>query len=76
MNMKELASKIAAREGKKVEVSIGNIREILKIVVDMEVESGSPEDSPLTCLVKRSIAVQKKSKQASSKIPKSKKKSA
>ena len=51
MNMRKLASAIAKREGKKVEVSIGNIREILRIIVDLEVEweldyeDGSP--SPL-----------------------------
>ena len=33
MNLKRLASDIARIEGKKVQVSIGNIREILKIAM-------------------------------------------
>lgn len=38
MSMIKLASEIAKREGKKKEVSIGNIREVLSILTDMEAE--------------------------------------
>jgi len=37
--MKKLASLIAKREGKKTEVAIGNIREILKVLQDVEAEA-------------------------------------
>lgn len=38
MKRPSMASKIAKREGKKVEVSIGNIREIEKIQFELAVE--------------------------------------
>lgn len=37
--MKKLASLIAKREGKRSEVAIGNIREILKVLQDVEAEA-------------------------------------
>lgn len=33
INLKELASKIANQEGKKVQVSIGNVREVIRLVL-------------------------------------------
>ena len=38
MNVKELASAIAYAEGKKLQVKIGDIREILRIIADLAVE--------------------------------------
>ena len=38
MTLNQLASKIAKREGKKHQSSIGDIREILKIMVELEAE--------------------------------------
>lgn len=35
MTIQKLASEIAKREGKKSQVSIGNIREILRIFIDI-----------------------------------------
>ena len=40
MTQKELASIIAKREGKKHQASVGDIREILKIMFDIDMESG------------------------------------
>ena len=45
MTVKQLASAIAKAEGKKSEVSIGNIREILKIIADL-----NPQGS-VNCLI-------------------------
>lgn len=45
MTLQKLASAIAKREGKKSQARIGDIREILKIVVAMEVEGLGPIDS-------------------------------
>lgn len=39
MNLNKLASLIAKREGKKHQASIGDIREVLSILVDLEVEA-------------------------------------
>jgi hypothetical protein len=41
MTMKQLASQIAKIEGKKVEVSVGNVREILGILSDMLFEDNT-----------------------------------
>lgn len=38
MSFKDIASCIAEHEGKKKEVTIGNIREVLKVLVDLEIE--------------------------------------
>lgn len=38
MTLNKLASQIAKREGKKHQASIGDIREILKILVELEAE--------------------------------------
>jgi hypothetical protein len=38
MTIKELASAIALAEGKKSQVKIGDIREILRIIADLMVE--------------------------------------
>jgi hypothetical protein len=39
VTLQKLATKLAKLEGKKVEVSIGNIREVLKLLVQLEVEA-------------------------------------
>ena len=39
MTLQKLATLIAKREGKKHEASIGDIREILKIIIDLELEA-------------------------------------
>ncbi len=38
MTLNKLASEIAKREGKKSQARIGDIREILKIIVEMDAE--------------------------------------
>lgn len=50
MTLRKLASTIAKMEGKKSQSRIGDIREILKIIVDYEVEHGA-KDSGIMCLV-------------------------
>lgn len=42
MTMQQLASAIAKREGKKHQASIGDIREILRIIVDLQWEYEDP----------------------------------
>lgn len=39
MTLRKLASEIAHREGKKSQARIGDIREILRIIVELDVES-------------------------------------
>lgn len=46
MTLKQLVSAVAKAEGKKSEVSVGNIREILKIIADLK-----PKGS-IDCLAK------------------------
>lgn len=58
MTLNQLASAIAKREGKKSQARIGDIREILKIIVQLEADdclaldpNGEPEEnSPLYVL--------------------------
>ncbi len=38
MTLMKLASLIARREGKKHQASIGDIREILKVIIDLQIE--------------------------------------
>lgn len=53
----ELASVIAKREGKKVAVSIGNVREILRILLELDVECVLAGDcGPLQILADESDA--------------------
>lgn len=47
MELNKLASIIAKREGKKSQVKIGDIREILKILVELEAESVKMQVSAL-----------------------------
>lgn len=64
MTVAKIASEIAKREGKKSQARIGDIREILKVLVDMDVEALLlPSDSPLQALTDRAFKkYQKKSK--------------
>ena len=64
MTLNKLASKIAKREGKKHQASIGDIREILKIIIVIEVEvymgddcDDYPTQSPFWSLLKSRNAV-------------------
>jgi hypothetical protein len=52
-NMSELCREIALREAGKSSVSIGNIREILRILADLTIESKDGE--PLVIIAKYSI---------------------
>lgn len=40
----ELAGKIAEREGKKSQVSIGNIREVLKVLIELQYENANDKN--------------------------------
>lgn len=44
MTLKQLVSEIARREGQKSQVKVGDIREIIRIIVDMEVEGEYPSE--------------------------------
>lgn len=46
-SLNALASEIAKRESKKVSISIGNIREVLRILADMEAEAKLKVQFPL-----------------------------
>ncbi len=53
MTLRKLASDIAAMEGKKSEVSIGDIREILSCICALEtanIINRTPEDGPFKAL--------------------------
>ena len=57
MTRDKLCSEIARRENKKVSVSIGNIREIMRIIIDMQVEFNTSDticldDSPVFVILK------------------------
>lgn len=39
MTIQKLASEIAKREGLKVEIGIGQVREVLRILIDLETEA-------------------------------------
>lgn len=64
MTLNQLASKIAKREGKKSQARIGDIREIIKIIVEIEAEVlASQEDSGLAnAIEKRRDKIIKKKK--------------
>lgn len=56
MTLRKLASEIAKREGKKSEARIGDIREILKVVTEIEAEecfAGIPDGGPLHVLTEQ-----------------------
>lgn len=58
MTLTQLASRIAKREGKKHEASIGDIREILRIIAMMEAVSIREEDDdngPLSALAHEAL---------------------
>lgn len=54
MTLNKLASLIAKREGKKHQASIGDIREILKIIVAIDRESKSYGSSPIKAFIEAS----------------------
>lgn len=57
--MAKLSSEIAKAEGKKSQVSIGNIREILAILVDMELKKPGCVHSELSKMVQKKIKAKK-----------------
>ncbi len=61
MTVAKIASELAKREGKKSQARIGDIREILKVLVEMEVEALlAPSDSLLQALADRAFKKFKK----------------
>ena len=54
MTFQKIASLIAKKEGKKSQARIGDIREILKILVELDVDNDS-RDSPLEFLQTRAL---------------------
>ena len=55
MTLNSLASQIAKLEAKKSSVGIGNIREILRIIVELEVESWKGDQpGPANVIIKAS----------------------
>ena len=52
MTLQNLASLIAHAEGKKHEASVGDIREILKLIVDMSAQADTDDQDPVECLYK------------------------
>lgn len=59
MTLNQLASKIAKQEGKKSQIKIGDIREALRVVVELEIswmKSLDPlTDSPLQILAQYAL---------------------
>ncbi len=72
MTLVRLASLIAKREGKKHQASIGDIREILKIIMQLELENARRDPaithleildgSPINCLAEACVALEQKKK--------------
>ena len=51
MNLNQLAKEICRREGKKIEVNIAQVKEILRVIVEMGVEELKGfEDGPMIAL--------------------------
>jgi len=67
MTLNKLASLIAQKEGKKSQVAIGNIREVIKAIVDIEVESVINDPQGEGALAALTEAVNKKLLKASKK---------
>lgn len=60
-NMRELCSAIAAKEGKKSEVSIGDIREVMRVFSDLIIEQDKTVlDIFVTYSTKRANRIKKK----------------
>lgn len=61
LTIAQIASQIAKLEGKKSQARIGDIRETLKLLVQMEAASQvAPSDSPLQVLQERADKLAKK----------------
>jgi len=52
MTFQQIASALAKAEGKKSQASIGDIRELLKLLVKQEKETPIEKEGPLTALLK------------------------
>jgi hypothetical protein len=60
-----LASRIAKKEGKLVSISVGNIREVLKILVELELEALNDmtfDETPSNLLINSAVNNLKKTK--------------
>ena len=58
MTRNQLCKEIAKREGKKSPISIGNVREVVRIIIQMEFDAvvfGNDNGSPVDTIVKESL---------------------
>lgn len=57
MTLNKLVKEIAKRENKKVSVSVGNIREIVSIICDLEAEAIAEgiTDGPVNLILEKSL---------------------
>lgn len=65
ITMANLATRITLREGKKSKVRIGDVREICKIIVMLEVEAqkaGKDEERPVAAITEAANKVKQKLK--------------
>lgn len=60
MTFQKIASEIAKREGKRSQAKIGDIREILKVLVQWEPEFDGSVDGPIAALDMMAIARREK----------------
>lgn len=68
MTMRTLASRIARREGKKHEATVGDIREILKILVAIVAEEEEKEEAgTFALLAEEALKVKAKAKKKGNK---------
>jgi len=71
LTFQKLASQIAKREGKKSQARIGDIREILKTIVDLEVECAEREakyeEHPVAFIIDAAAKRMKRKKRGSTK---------
>ena len=72
MTFQKMASMIASHEGKRISLSIGNIREVLAIIIDLNAQTGgefsrflAAESSKKNIVGKRTKALQKRLEKAS-----------
>ena len=67
MTLNALASKLAKLEGKKSQARIGDIRELIKLLVQMDAEGDGDSESPLFALIQASATLAKKLKDKANK---------
>lgn len=66
MTIQELASKVANAEGKKHQATIGDVREILSILVEMSANAQTQSECPATFLLTQAALKRSKSSKNSS----------